>query len=90
MYDLIISDSYLKKAKKFFARRPELLSKYAKVLSLLRLDPGNPALKLHKLNGNLGHCYAVSVSLSYRLVIYFVFVKNSIVLVEIGSHEQVY
>lgn len=90
MHDLIISDSYLKKAKKFFKKRPELLPKYAKVLSLLRLDPGNPVLKLHKLNGRLNNCYAVSISLSYRLVIYFVFVKNSIVLVDIGSHEQVY
>ncbi len=90
MYDLIISDSYLKKAKKFFSKRPELLSKYSKILGLLRLDPGNPVLKLHKLNGSLSRCYAVSINLSYRLVIYFVFVENAIALVDIGSHEQVY
>ena len=90
MYELIITESYKKKAKKFFAKQQAVLDQYEKVLTLLCLNPQHPSLRCHKLGGSLSELHSVSINISYRLIIYFVIDKKSITLVDIGSHDQVY
>ena len=63
-------------------------------LKILEQDPFNPKLKSHKLQGVLEDNWACSVSYDLRII--FTFVQNlsnnetEILLINIGSHEEVY
>ena len=90
MAEIIYTDSYIRRAKKFFKRHPELVSQYEKTLKLLELNPYHPSLRLHKLRGKLSELYSVSINISYRISIYFLIEKDRIIPVDIGSHDEVY
>ncbi|MCL5028546.1 MAG: plasmid stabilization protein [Bacteroidetes bacterium] len=90
MAEIIYTDSYLKRAKRFIKKHPELISQYGKTLKLLELNPNHPSLRLHKLQGKLSELYSVSINISYRISIYFLIDKDKIVPVDIGSHDDVY
>jgi toxin HigB-1 len=88
--EIIYTDSYIKRAKKFIKKHPELISQYQKTLNLLELNPNHPSLRLHKLHGKLSELYSVSINISYRISIYFLIENNKIIPVDIGSHDDVY
>ncbi|MHB1686527.1 MAG: type II toxin-antitoxin system RelE/ParE family toxin [Ignavibacteriaceae bacterium] len=90
MAEIIYTDSYLKRAKRFIKKHPELISQYGKTLKLLELNPNHPSLRLHKLHGKLSESYSVSINISYRISIYFLIDRDKIVPVDIGSHDDVY
>lgn len=90
LYKLVQTDSYLKVAAKFFKKHPELLEKYKKALTILVTNPQHPSLRLHKLQGKLKNFHSVSIDLSYRLIIEFEIQDNQILLINIGTHDQVY
>jgi mRNA-degrading endonuclease YafQ of YafQ-DinJ toxin-antitoxin module len=60
----------------------------------LAADPFNPLLQSHKLKGKLAGSWACSVEYDCRIV--FDFVENcqtgetEILLIDIGSHDEVY
>ncbi len=90
MAEIIYADSYIKRAKKFIKKHPELISQYEKTLKLLELNPTHPSLRLHKLHGKLAEIYSVSINISYRISIEFLIENNKIIPVDIGSHDDVY
>ncbi len=87
---IVFTESYTRRARRFFKRHPDLLGIYAKTLQLLELDPNHPSLRLHKLKGKLNELHSVSVTLAYRITLSFTIVKGAIVLIDIGSHDDVY
>jgi len=89
-FNLIYTDSYLKRAKKFAKQHPELREQYRKCLLLIEADPYHPSLRLHALRGKLVGLHSVSINLSYRITIEMMIADNDIVLVNVGSHEEVY
>lgn len=89
-YRLVYPQSYIRRARKFLMRHPELRETYRKTLQLLELDPTHPALRLHRLKGRLGGLHAVSINIKYRIVIQFLIEGTDILLVDVGSHDQVY
>ena len=89
-YKIIITQSYFKKAKRFFKRHPDALERYEKALKILELDPHHPLLRLHKLQGNLREYYSISFTMKYRVVIDFVIEEDIIIPIDIGSHDEVY
>lgn len=90
MYKLVITESYKRRAKKFFSRHPEILRQYEKILKILCLNPQHPSLRLHKLSGKSAGLSSVSVSISYRLIIRFIIRDGEIIPIDIGSHGEVY
>ncbi|AEH45617.1 plasmid stabilization system [Thermodesulfatator indicus DSM 15286] len=90
MYKLIFTDTYLRQEKKFLKRHPELIERYKKILRLLELNPSHPSLRLHKLKGKFLGKYSVSITMSYRIIITFTVTEKGIVLLDIGSHDEVY
>jgi len=84
------TDSYIKKAKKFVKKHPELLSQYEKTLKLLELNPFHPSLRLHKLTGKLSELYSVSINMTYRISIDFIIDDKKIITVNVGKHDEVY
>lgn len=89
-YRLIYPESYLRRARKFLKKHPEIRSQYRKTLELLELDPTHPSLRLHRLQGRLSDLHSVSINIRYRITIEFVIEGNSILLVNVGQHDHVY
>lgn len=89
-YRIIYTDAYSRRATKFLKRHPAVLAQYEKAMSLLELDPFHPSLRLHKLEGRMSELHAISINLSYRVVIHFLIAGDEIVPVDIGDHDQVY
>lgn len=90
MAEIIYTDSYIKRAVKFFKKHPELISQYEKTLKLLEANPNHPSLRLHKLRGKLSELYSISINISYRISIDFLIDDDKIIPVDIGTHDDVY
>ncbi len=89
-FTLIYPDSYIRRARKFLRKHPEIHSQYRKTLQLLELDPYHPSLRLHNLEGHLKGLSSVSINMSYRIVLELEIRGEEIILINIGSHDQVY
>ena len=89
-YRLVFPESYIRRARKFLKKHPEIHSQYRKTLQLLELNPHHPSLRLHSLQGRLSGLSSVSINISYRIVLEMIIEGNEILLVSIGKHDQVY
>lgn len=90
MYQLVFTETYLKREKEFLEKHRELIPAYKKVLRLLELNPEHPSLRLHKLKGKFKDTYSVSVTMQYRIILKFALMGNEIILIDIGHHDEVY
>lgn len=90
MAEILYTDSYLKRVKKFFKKHADLVSPYEKTLQLLEINPRHPSLRLHQLQGKLSDLYTVSINISYRIALYFIIQEDLVIPVDIGSHDEVY
>ena len=89
-FQIIYTKSYLKRATKFAKRHPDLLIQYKKALKLLELNPFHPSLRLHRLSGSLSDLHSISINISYRITLEFLIEDGKIILVNVGSHDEVY
>lgn len=89
-FRIIYTKSYLKRATKFARRHPDLLAQYEKALRLLELNPFHPSLRLHRLSGSLSALHSISINISYRITLEFLVEDGKIILVNVGSHDEVY
>ena len=87
---LVTTKHYDKKSKKFFKSHPQLKQKYKSVVLHLVEDINHPSLKLHKLKGDLDGLWAASLDYQFRIILIVEFIQDRIVLVDIGSHDDVY
>jgi len=62
VYTIEASQSFLRRAKKFFKKHPDLKKPFVEVVDDMRKDPFQPHLELHGLGGKLNYCYAVSLT----------------------------
>lgn len=93
MRTLIYDESFRRALRKRVKKRPELRPKIADVLTLLEIDPFVASLKTHKLQGELKGLWACSVEYDCRIVFKFEAMEDeeeAIVLIDIGSHDEVY
>lgn len=90
MYTIKTTPSFLRTAKKFFKRHPELRERFAIIIELLRKDPTASALKIHPLSGELKGLHAISLTYKYRITFIIRFTEQAIVIVDIDSHDEVY
>ena len=91
---LVAYKSFKRAFKKLIKKNPQLQSKVVCILDLLEDDPFTPSLKSHKLTGDLDGYWSCSVNYDYRII--FTFSQDEedketlIILVDIGSHDEVY
>ncbi len=90
MYKIIFTESYVKRAKKFAKKHPDLLNQYKKTLQLLELNPMHPSLRLHKKEGRFSEYYSISINMTYRITIDFIIIEKEITPINIGKHDEVY
>ncbi len=89
-YKIIYPHSYIRRARIFARKHPELLKQYEKTLKLLELNPFHPSLRLHPLKGKLKGLHSVSINISYRITLELTIQKETIVLINVGTHGEVY
>ena len=89
-FRVIYTKSYLKRATKFAKRHPDILAQYEKALKLLELNPFHPSLRLHRLSGSLSDLHSISINISYRITLEFLIEDGKIILVNVGSHDEIY
>jgi addiction module RelE/StbE family toxin len=90
MYTLIWTAGFTRSAKKFAGQHSELRSRLATVLRDLETDPFQPHLKYHHLTGKLKGIQAVSLTHSYRITLTVIVTDREIILLDVGSHDEVY
>jgi len=90
MYEIKFANGYEKRAIKFLKKHKDLYVKYKKTIELLASNPNHPSLRLHKLQGAMDKFSSVSINMKYRIVIDFIIVDDVIILIDIGSHDDVY
>jgi mRNA-degrading endonuclease YafQ of YafQ-DinJ toxin-antitoxin module len=80
--------------RKVAARDPDRVEAIEAVLDLLTVDVFHPRLKTHKLTGDLKGLWACSAGYDLRVVFRFsrreATEAQAVVLVTIGTHEEVY
>jgi addiction module RelE/StbE family toxin len=80
--------------KRLVKRNPQLRVLVEQTLQQMVSDICHPSLKTHKLMGNLDDTWSCSINYSYRILFEFVTDPETnemaILLLNIGSHDEVY
>ena len=94
MRTLLFDQSFRRAAKRTCKNQPQLRSKIEAVLSLLEIDPFSPTLRTYKLKGDLGDLWSYTAEYDCRIIFRFYKLENepedAIVLINIGSNDEVY
>ena len=85
---LVWTPHFLKSSKKYCKKFPNKVHLFKSKIILLEKDFLDPSLKTHKLKGKLEASYSCSISFDQRIV--FRVENNKIILLNIGSHDEVY
>lgn len=67
-----------------------MMGQYEKTLRLLEANPSHPSLRLHKLGGELEGLYSVSINMTYRISLEFIIKEDTVIPVDVGTHEETY
>lgn len=89
---LLRSSAFIRASKRFVKRHPEAAAEISSALKLLAEDAFHPALKTHKLKGELKGSWACVASYDLRIVFKFVPYKGveAVLLETVGTHDEVY
>ena len=90
MWVLVTTSHFDRRIARFRRAHPQLRKRLAQVLRDLEADPFQPHLRLHPLKGDLAGLHAVSVTYTYRLTLTLKVTEKEIILLDIGSHDEVY
>lgn len=89
---LLRSSSFVRAAKKMALKHSHIYEDIQTALELLSKDAFHTRLRTHKLKGELEGSWACSAGYDLRIIFKFVKYKESeaILLLSIGTHEEVY
>jgi len=91
---LVWDNSFRRAFKRLVRKQPSLQDKVLAALALLEEDPFTPSLKSHKLKGNLDGLWSCWVEYDCRIIFTLETEAETneelIVLIDIGSHDEVY
>lgn len=80
---------FVKSYRKRIAKNKKLTEKVSERIDLFKADPKNPLLRDHALTGKKSHLRAFWINGDVRIV-YLPVSNEHAVLIDIGSHNQVY
>ncbi len=90
MAKLIWDASFKRSYKKRVSNNFMLKKKFWEALELFTENPFDTRLKTHRLTGKLKGLWALSVDYDCRIVFKFLKETNEVLLIDIGSHDEVY
>lgn len=82
------SSNFSRKFDKLVKRNPDLGEHIDRKLRLLLADRDYPSLRLHKIEVAGDAVWSMSIDLKIRIL--FSYVKDGILLFDIGDHDEVY
>ena len=88
-FTLVWTATFERTARKFLDRHPALAGLFEDVLLQLESDPHAPKLRLRRLKAKHRDKHAVSLSHSYRILLVLRLTADEIVLLDVGSHDEV-
>ncbi len=89
-FTLVWTDTFSRTARKFLRRHPELSDLFKDVVQLLETDPHAPQLRLHPLKGVHQGKHSVRINYEYRIVLILKIIDKEVILLDVGSHDEVY
>ena len=91
MAKIITDERFRNIFRKWCKKNPVLINQFETRLKLLEEDPFHPLLKTHPLSYSLKGLWAIRISYEQRLIFQFLDeAHQKILLVTLGSHEEVY
>jgi len=87
--NLIWGSSFKRAYKRVAAANLDLKPKIAQALETFVANPHHPSLRTHKLSGKLRGLWAFVVAYDCRIVFQFLD-EQTILLIDIGKHDEVY
>jgi len=94
MNRLLWGKGFVRAYKRLAKRRPDLRERLEETLRLLQQDPFQPSLETRKLKGKLEGAWACSVTFDVRIVFDLCPTEKpnarDIVLIDLGTHDEVY
>jgi addiction module RelE/StbE family toxin len=92
--EVVWSSGFKRSFKKIIKKNPQLKNQIINVLRLLADDPFTPSLRSHKLGGELAGLWSCSVAYECRIILNLSedeeLLEMVILLIDIGSHDEVY
>ncbi|MBI5620235.1 type II toxin-antitoxin system mRNA interferase toxin, RelE/StbE family [Candidatus Gottesmanbacteria bacterium] len=82
------SSTYSRKLEKLVRRDVNLREKIDRKLQVLIADRNYPSLRLHKIEVVGDAVWSISIDLKIRIL--FSYVKDGVLLFNIGDHDEVY
>lgn len=89
-FALVWTASFARTARRFMKKHPDLEGVLGDVLRQLETDPHAPRLRLHALLGRHRGTHAASLTYEYRIVLILRLTPKEIVLLDIGTHDEVH
>lgn len=91
-WQLSHSPTFVRTAKRMLKKHPGIAADLQTTLQELQSDPFQPALRTHKLKGELKGMWACSLGYDLRIVFEFIDENNAqtILLHTVGTHDEVY
>jgi mRNA-degrading endonuclease YafQ of YafQ-DinJ toxin-antitoxin module len=90
VWKIVDTPYYQRALKRFLKKHPDLRRAYDDGIHLLAANPHDSSLKLHPLGGKYASEYAVCITYGYRIVLTLAVIERQIVLLDVGSHDDVY
>ncbi len=87
MIRIIYAPSFIRRYKKL---SKGLQNEVKEKIELFKKEENHVALKVHKLQGNLKKSFAFSVNYNTRIIFEFGETKETVYLLLVGNHEEVY
>lgn len=89
-YLLVTTPHFDRAFEKFVRAHRQLRPRLTDIFQNLEADPFHPMLRLQPLKGGMSGLHAVSITRSYRVVLTLLVEDDEIILLDIGSHDEVY
>ncbi|MEI7898697.1 MAG: type II toxin-antitoxin system mRNA interferase toxin, RelE/StbE family [bacterium] len=89
-FTLVWTETFVRTARKFLRKHPDLAKDFRDALRQLETDPHVPKLRLHALSGKYKGKCSVSLTYAYRVILVLRIIEHEIVLLDVGSHAEVY
>lgn len=89
MVKIALSSSFKRAFKRKIAGSAEREERFRARLEIFRNNPFESVLKTHKFSGKLKDYWSFSIEYDLR-VIFCLADKNDVVLIDIGTHKEVY
>lgn len=90
MIHLVWDAGFKRSYKKRIASDPNLKKRFWDAVEQFTDDPFAAPLKTHRLTGKLSGCWAFSVDNDCRVLFMFIKGNKKALLLDIGSHDEVY